>query len=106
MNLNGGGHPPATRRSTVLPTSARGASLAIMDRPDESHRTASALAGSERIGSALHALASDLIAERRRVARLERENKELRAQVEALQARLTPKAVAADPRHGPADAGR
>ena len=77
-----------------------------MDRSDESHRTASAVGGSERIGSALHALASDLIAERRRVARLERENKKLGAQLEARQARLAPKAVAADPRHGPGNPGR
>ena len=59
-----------------------------MDRLDDSHRIGSAVVGSDRIGSALHALATDLIAERRHVARLERENKELRAQVEALQARL------------------
>jgi cell division protein FtsB len=42
----------------------------------------------ERIGSALHALASDLVTERRRVARLERENRQLRAEVERLEREL------------------
>jgi hypothetical protein len=40
---------------------------------------------SQQIGSALRRLAADLVAERRRVAALERENRELRAQLEALQ---------------------
>jgi hypothetical protein len=39
---------------------------------------------SEQIGTALRRLAADLVAERRRVALLERENRELRAQLEAL----------------------
>ena len=55
-----------------------------MDRLDDSHRIGSAVVGSERIGSALRALATDLIAERRRVATLERESRELKAQVDAL----------------------
>jgi predicted nucleic acid-binding Zn-ribbon protein len=42
----------------------------------------------ERIGSALQALASDLVTERRRVARLERENRQLREQVERLEREL------------------
>ncbi|HUO70047.1 MAG TPA: hypothetical protein VMU39_04660 [Solirubrobacteraceae bacterium] len=42
----------------------------------------------ERIGSALHALASDLVTERRRVVALERENRRLRTELEALKARL------------------
>jgi cell division protein FtsB len=40
---------------------------------------------SEQIGSALRRLAEELVAERRRVAQLERENKALKAQVETLQ---------------------
>jgi hypothetical protein len=39
---------------------------------------------SEQIGTALRRLAADLVAERRRVALLERENQELRAQLEEL----------------------
>jgi cell shape-determining protein MreC len=39
---------------------------------------------SEQIGTALRRLAADLVAERRRVALLERENQQLRAQLEAL----------------------
>jgi cell division protein FtsB len=39
---------------------------------------------SEQIGSALRRLAADLVAERRRVALLQRENRELRAQIEDL----------------------
>jgi cell division protein FtsB len=38
----------------------------------------------EQLGSALRKLAEDLVIERRRVARLERENRELRAELEAL----------------------
>ncbi len=40
---------------------------------------------SEQVGSALRRLAEDLVAARRRIAELERENRELRAQVEALE---------------------
>jgi len=39
---------------------------------------------SEQIGTALRRLAADLVAERRRVAVLERENRELRAQLDEL----------------------
>jgi hypothetical protein len=39
---------------------------------------------SEQIGTALRRLAADLVAERRRVALLERENRELRGQLEEL----------------------
>jgi cell division protein FtsB len=39
----------------------------------------------EQVGSALRRLAQDLIAERRRVAELERENRELKARIEALE---------------------
>ena len=39
----------------------------------------------ERIGSALRALAADLVTERRRVVLLRRENRELRAKLAALQ---------------------
>jgi chaperonin cofactor prefoldin len=42
----------------------------------------------ERIGSALHALASDLVTERRRVVTLERENRRLKSELEALKAKL------------------
>ena len=41
---------------------------------------------SEQVGTALRRLAADLVSERRRVAWLERENRELRAQLEALRA--------------------
>jgi hypothetical protein len=40
--------------------------------------------GSERIGTALRALAEDLVTERRRVLLLRRENRELRAELAAL----------------------
>jgi hypothetical protein len=39
----------------------------------------------EQVGTALRRLAQDLIAERRRVAVLERENRELRAELERLE---------------------
>ena len=39
----------------------------------------------EQVGTALRRLAQDLIAERRRAAALERENRELRAEVERLE---------------------
>jgi cell division protein FtsB len=39
---------------------------------------------SEQIGTALRRLAADLVAERRRVALLQRENRELRAEIEGL----------------------
>jgi hypothetical protein len=39
---------------------------------------------SEQVGSALRRLAEDLVAERRRAIRLEREIRELKAEVEAL----------------------
>ena len=41
--------------------------------------------GPERIGRALRKMAEDLVAERRRVVLLERENRELRSQLEELQ---------------------
>jgi hypothetical protein len=52
---------------------------------------------SEQIGTALRRLAADLVAERRRVALLERENRELRAQLEALRR----PAAASEPEHRP-----
>jgi len=52
---------------------------------------------SEQIGTALRRLAADLVAERRRVALLERENRELRAQLEELRR----PAVAAEPGQRP-----
>jgi cell shape-determining protein MreC len=39
----------------------------------------------ERVGSALRKLAEDLVTERRRVAQLERENRELRRELEQVQ---------------------
>jgi hypothetical protein len=39
----------------------------------------------EQVGSALRRLAQDLISERRRVAELERENRELKDRIEALE---------------------
>jgi hypothetical protein len=42
----------------------------------------------ERVGSALRRLAEDLVAARRQVALLERENRELRAQIQALERTL------------------
>jgi cell shape-determining protein MreC len=39
----------------------------------------------EQVGSALRRLAQDLIEERRRVSELERENRELKARIEALE---------------------
>ncbi len=50
----------------------------------------------ERLGSALQGLARELVAERQRTALLERENKRLRAELEALRGRPSPvKSVAA-----------
>jgi hypothetical protein len=42
----------------------------------------------DRIGSALHALAADLVTERRRVLALERENKQLKAQLDVLRCHI------------------
>jgi hypothetical protein len=58
---------------------------------------------SEQIGTALRRLAADLVAERRRVALLERENRELRAQLEELSALvgLRSTAGAAEPQQRP-----
>jgi hypothetical protein len=44
--------------------------------------------GRERIGTALHQLAFDLVTERNRVAALRRENKELLARIESLERQL------------------
>ena len=44
---------------------------------------------STRIGTALRRMAEDLVAERRRIAELERENRELRSQLETLRDRRT-----------------
>jgi len=41
--------------------------------------------GPERVGRALRKMAEDLVTERRRVVLLERENRELKAQLEELQ---------------------
>jgi cell division septum initiation protein DivIVA len=46
---------------------------------------------SEQLGSALRRLAADLVAERRRVALLQRENRELREQIEELKCALSEK---------------
>jgi hypothetical protein len=48
----------------------------------------------EQVGSALRRLAEDLVAERRRALRLERENRELRAELEALRRVAAERAVA------------
>ncbi len=45
--------------------------------------------GPERVGRALRKMAEDLVAERRRVMVLERENRELRSQLEELQRSIT-----------------
>ena len=42
----------------------------------------------ERVGRALRQMAEDLVTERRRVVLLQRENRQLRAQLEELQRRL------------------
>jgi hypothetical protein len=47
--------------------------------------------GPERVGRALRKMAQDLVTERRRVVLLERENRELRSQLEELQ-----RSIAAD----------
>ncbi|HTP21322.1 MAG TPA: hypothetical protein VMJ65_17085 [Solirubrobacteraceae bacterium] len=41
--------------------------------------------GPERVGRALRKMAEDLVTERRRVVLLQRENRELRSQIEELQ---------------------
>lgn len=45
----------------------------------------------ERVGSALRRMAEDLVSERRRVRVLQRENRELRMQLEALRRELEEK---------------
>lgn len=49
----------------------------------------------QRIGSALRQLAEDLVAERRRVAELERENRELRQELEQLRRSAAQRAIEA-----------
>ncbi|HTX13204.1 MAG TPA: hypothetical protein VME22_31600 [Solirubrobacteraceae bacterium] len=46
---------------------------------------------SEQLGSALRRLAADLVAERRRVAVLQRENRELRERIQELERALSKK---------------
>ena len=52
--------------------------------------------GPHRVARALHKMAEDLVTERRRVVLLERENRELRSQLEELQ-----RAMAAEREPGP-----
>jgi hypothetical protein len=54
--------------------------------------------GPERVGRALRKMAEDLVTERRRVALLQRENRELRSQLEELQRLL---AAEQEPAPGP-----
>jgi cell shape-determining protein MreC len=49
----------------------------------------------ERVGSALRKLAEDLVTERRRVAQLERENRELRRELEQVQRLMAEREVEA-----------
>ena len=51
---------------------------------------------SERVGFALRQLAEDVVTERRRVRKLERENRELRAQLTGLLAETSPRSVDPD----------
>jgi cell division septum initiation protein DivIVA len=46
---------------------------------------------SEQLGSALRRLAADLVAERRRIALLQRENRELRERIQELERALAEK---------------
>ncbi len=64
--------------------------LAGLPRQCHSHANVNEV-GPERVARALRKMAEDLVTERRRVVVLERENRELRAQLEELQ-----RAVAAD----------
>jgi cell division protein FtsB len=61
---------------------------------------------SEQIGSALRRLAQDLVTERHRVAQLERENRALRAQLEALQGESGASGAPARRRGGAEEPGR
>lgn len=49
----------------------------------------------ERLGSALRQLAEDLVAERRRVAELERENRQLKQELEQLRRSAAQRAIEA-----------
>ena len=73
----------AAELSWQLPALTRAHHIALPDRGWDTPAAVRELAG-ERIGTALRRLAEDLVAERRRVVHLERENRELRAQIEAL----------------------
>jgi len=58
--------------------------LARLPRRCHSHANVNEV-GPERVGRALRKMAEDLVTERRRVVVLQRENRELRAQLEELQ---------------------
>ena len=62
----------------------RGAGL-IVERGGGCESPATVGVSREQVGTALRRLAQDLMAERRRAAALERENQELRAELERLQ---------------------
>ena len=63
-------------------------------RSDATLRGVREIAG-ERIGTALRKLAEDLVAERRRVVQLERENRELRQELEQLRRSVAEREVEA-----------
>jgi hypothetical protein len=56
--------------------------------------------GPERVGRALRKMAEDLVTERRRVVLLERENRELKAQLEELQRVIAAEAAEREPASG------
>jgi len=63
--------------------------LACVRRQCHSHRTVNE-AGPERVARALRKMAEDLVTERRRVVALQRENRELRSQLDELKRSIAP----------------
>jgi len=61
--------------------------IVAIGRPCHARPTVDEVSG-EQLGTALRRLVQELVSERRRVALLERENRELRAQIEAVEKAL------------------
>lgn len=61
--------------------------IAAVPRPCHARLTVDEMSG-DQLGTALRRLAEELVTERRRVVALERENRELRAQIEAVEKAL------------------
>jgi hypothetical protein len=75
-------------RVVKLPGAMRVSALDLAPRGHEAARGMRQITG-EQLGSALRRLAADLVAERRRVAVLQRENRELRERIQELERALS-----------------